>query len=286
MSKNVSSADNQQGTQHLLSGCWRQYLLGKNSKGAGPSETIRQIPQINRELATLLGILFTDGSVSPKGVNSWRLYFVNKSKTLIDLFRDCMVRVFNLDINRVRISKTKKEFFKAVVDSKEIGNYLVTTFGNFRTLKFKTGDFPNVKLPVLQLLKSSWLREFLKAAFSCDGGVCFYPAYRKGARGGTKWLIRTVFFTCHHPMLRADYMYLLKTLGIEGRDVPEDGKIKIETEDNIRKFHKLIGFIDGVEISNHSKYWSGYSKQYVLELMISSYNNPSKIYNLPKFHLR
>lgn len=240
------------------------------------------MPQMDKNLAILLGLLFTDGCVSPKGINSWRIYFVNKSRILIELLRDCIVKVFNLDTNRVRISKTKNGFFKAVVDSKEIGNYLVTTFRSFRTLRLKTGNLPNVRLPVSRLLKSGYLREFLKTAL----GICFYPAYRKGARGGTRWLIRTVFLSCIHPKLRADYMVLLKTLGIEIRVVPKDGKIKIETESGIRKFNELIGFIEEVEISNHSKYWSGWSKQNVLKLIVSSYDNPSEIYNLPKFHLR
>ena len=268
MGKNASSAANQQGSLD------------------DPPETTRQMPQMNKNLAILLSLLFTDGGVSPKGVNSWRIYFANKSKPLIDLFQDCIAKVFDLDINRVRISKTKNGFFQAVVDSKEIGNYLVTTFGTFRTLKFKTGNFPSAKLPVSQLLKSGWTREFLKTAFTCDGGTCFYPAYRKGARGGTRWLIRTVFLSCFHPKLRADYIYLLKTIGIEARNVPKDGKIKIETEIGIRRFYERAGFIQGVKVGDHSKFWKGYEKQEVLKLIISSYDDPSKIYNLPKFHLR
>lgn len=272
MSKKVSGADNQQGSLRQLAN--------------DPSETICQIPQMNKELASLLGILFTDGCVSPKGVNSWRIYFVNKSESLINLFRDCMLKVFNLNINRVRVGKTSDGFLSAVVDSKEIGNSLVSTFGSFRSLKFKNGKSSTVRLPVSELLQSSYLTDFLKAAFSCDGGLCFYSAYRTGIRGGTRWLIRTVFLSCAHPRLRADYMYLLKRLGIDARDVPDDGKIKMETEKSIRKFHKLIGFVKGVKITNHSKFWKGHEKQYVLELMISSYDNPSRIYNLPKFHLR
>lgn len=268
MSKNASSADNQQGSLK------------------DPSETIRRIPQMGKELAWLLGILFTDGCVSPKGVRSWRIYFVNKSKVLIELFQDCLVKIFNLDINRVRVSETSNGFLKAVVDSKEIGDFLTRTFGSFRSLKFKNGKLPNVRLPILELLEIGYLADFLKVAFSCDGGVSFYPAYRIGSRGKTKWLIRTVFLSCAHPRLRSDYIFLLRVLDIKARNVSRDNKIKIETEKDIRKFHKLIGFVKGVKITNHSKFWRGYEKQDVLELMVSSYHNPSKIYNLPKFHLR
>ncbi|MGB9613343.1 MAG: hypothetical protein ACPL4K_04100, partial [Candidatus Margulisiibacteriota bacterium] len=168
--KNASSADNQQETLPLL------------NSGRGSSETIRQILQMNKEPVSLLGILFTDGCVSPKGVNSWRIYFANKSETLIELFQECIVKVFNLDVNRVRIGKTKDGFLGAVVDSKEIGNWLTTKFGNFRTLKFKNGKFPKIQLPISELRESGYTKEFLKVAFSCDGGLCFYPAYRRGKR--------------------------------------------------------------------------------------------------------
>ena len=251
-----------------------------------PSETIRRIPQMNKELAQLLGLLFTDGCVSRKGRNGWRIYFVNKSKSLVKLFRDCMVKVFGLDKERIRIGKRADGFLKAVVNSKEIGNYLVTMFGGFRTLKFRNGKLPNIKLPISKLQKNDCATEFLKVIFSCDGGLCFYSAYRTGKQGGTRWLIRTVFLACSHPQLRKSYSRLLKELGIQTRNVSGDGKIKIETERDIKKFYKLIGFLPGVKITDHSKYWRGYEKEQVLKLMIFSYNNPSKFYNLPKFHLR
>lgn len=273
MSNNATSAVNQQGSSLSASG------------GYSPSETIRRIPQMNRNLAMLLGMLFTDGCVSPNG-NSWRIYFANKSKSLVDLFQECIIEIFGLSANRVLKGITADGLFRAVINSKEIGNYLVDTFGTFRTLKFKDGRLPKTKLPVLELLASDCTGDFLRVAFSCDGGLCFYPARRGGSLGGTKWLIRTVFLACAHPRLRADYMFLLKSLGIEAREVVGDRKIKLETGDSIKKFHRMVGFVKGVKSSSHSKFWVGYAKQDVLELMIASYDNPSRIYNLPKFHLR
>lgn len=273
MSNKATSAVNQQGSEHI-----KHYVLR-------PSETIRRISQMNRELVSLLGLLFTDGCVSPKG-NSWRICFTNKSKSLIDLFRDCMTGVFGLDVRRVRIHKTKDGLLEAVVGSKEIGNYLVGKFGTFRTLKFKDGKLPEAKLPVSELLKSGYAREFLRVAFSCDGGVCFYSAHRDGPQGGTNWLIRNVLFACMHPRLRIDYMSLLEALNIEAKELSNDGKIRIQRESEIRKFHKLVGFVKGTKVTGASRFWCGHEKQYILELMISSYGNPAKIYNLPKFYLR
>lgn len=268
-SENVSRADNQQAILSPLKD------LGESS------ETTSRIPQ-RQALAMLLGLLYTDGCVSPKG-GSWRIYFSNKSIHLITLFRDCIINAFEHEQPRVRIGLTSDKFHKAVVDSKAIGNYLVNTFGTFRTLKFENGQLPQAVLPIQFLRQSGEIIPFLQAAFSCDGGVSFYPARRSGKNGGTRWLIRTVFLACAHPKLRADYLVLLKDLGIRAREVSADGKIKIETEQDIRKFEKSVGFVSGALITLHSKYWNGYEKNQVLKYMVASYSNPSKFYQLSMF---
>jgi hypothetical protein len=250
----------------------------------GSSETIRRIPHLTREIAILIGLLFTDGCVSPKSKHSWRIYFSCTSEALIASFRDAMLGSFDLDPSRVRIGLTTDGLIKAVVDSKEIGNLLVSTFGTFRTLKFSDGILPPTKLPVKLLLKSGFTRDFLRAAFSCDGGVSFYTARRAGSQGGTQWLIRTVFLSCAHPNLRAHYQELLLSLGIRARDVPGDEKLKIEREEDIRLFADSIGFIPGVHVTRHSRFWYNQEKNAVLNLLIQSYGNPSAIYRLPKFN--
>ncbi len=260
------SADNQQG---------RPFVRKE------PSETIRQIPQ-QQALAISLGILYTDGCVSPKG-HSWRIYFVNKSFHLIALFKDCISNVFRTESPNVRIGITTDGLYKAVVDSKTIGNKLVNRFGTFRTQKFQDGKYPDTKLPLQFLRTNKLIVPFLQAAFSCDGGLCFYPAKRSGKNGGTTWLIRTIFLACAHPQLRSDYIQLLFDLGIRVREVSLDGKIKIETKIDIFRFAKLVRFVSGVCVTAHSKYWNGYEKNQVLDLMISSYSDPPKFYQLSNF---
>ena len=250
-------------------------------KRNNPSETKRRTSKISDDLAILLGLLYTDGCISPKQVNSYRIYFAVKSRTLADIFETAIKREFNLD--KVLRSITRDGLYCRVVNSKEIGNYLVSRFGTFRTLKFKDGRLPDTRLPVDDLIKSKKVQLFLRAAFCGDGGISFYTAYRSGTRGGTKWLIRTVFLACEHPSLRKDYVQLLKNLGIMSRNVPGDGKIKIEDEVNIKKFHQMIGFFPGVEVTN-SKYWVGFTKQEVLEILVGSYGQPSRVYNLAKFN--
>lgn len=237
---------------------------------------------MNRELAILLGLLFTDGCVSPKG-RSWRIYFAVTAQESVSLFRDCMVSIFDLEPARVRIGSTQDGLVKAVVDSKEIGNWLVDTFGTFRTLKFDNGKRPLAKLPISLLTSSGCVTDFLRAAFSCDGGVSFYSARRNGRDGGTRWLIRTVFLACSHPRLRRDYFKLLQSLGIRAREVAGDGKLKIETERDVRLFQQKIGFIPGVRVTGNPTFWNGFEKNAVLTLVIKSYGQPKSIYQLPKF---
>lgn len=250
----------------------------------GSSETICRISLKNWELAILLGILFTDGCVSPKGKQSWRLYLASTSDVLIHLFSDCVTSVFSIDQSRVRVGCTPDKLHKVVVDSKEIGSWLVSMFGTFRTLRYPDGSLPRAKLPVLWLIESKLAEHFLQTAFSCDGGVSLYPAYRKGSQGGTQWLIRTVFLSCAHPKLRVDYLELLEFVGIRAREVPKDGKIKIENKVDIRLFAERIGFTPGVCVAGDSKFWRGYEKNEVLNLILNSYGQPSAIYRLPKFN--
>ena len=268
----VEMPDNQQGR-----------AFSSNSRGKLPSETTCRIPHMSVELAQLLGLLFTDGCVSPKGKSTWRIYFAVKSEKLIEVFKNSMIQLFGLDESRVRIGMTQDDLIRAIVDSKEIGDWLTNTFGTFRTLKRENGLLPDTKLPVAMLEASDQTAAFLRSAFSCDGGVSLYTATRNAKRGQTIWLIRTVFLACAHPALRKDYLKLLNSLGIQAREIEADGKIKIENSKDINLFAEKIGFIPGVQVTGHSKYWHGWEKNKVLEHMISSYGNPSSIYNLPQF---
>jgi len=65
----------------------------------------------------------------------------------------------------------------------------------------------------------------------------------------------------------------------------EDGKVKIETEKDIREFYKQIGFIEGVQITHTSKFWPAIEKQKLLRKVIESYNSPTSFYSLPQFDL-
>ena len=237
---------------------------------------------MNRTTETLIGLLYTDGCLSPKGKSSWRFYFSNKSERLVAIFRECMMQCFALPSSRVRLGKTNDGLYRALVDSKEAGSEFTRKFGTFRTLRRK-GEHTSAHLPIHELLRHNVAADFLKAAFSCDGGVNLYVARRKGTSGGTQWLIRGVYLACAHPQLRREYFELLRGLGITARNVAGDGKVKIETEKDIRKFHEKIGFIDGVQITHTSKFWPSIEKQTLLKRLIESYEAPASVYSLQQF---
>lgn len=241
---------------------------------------------MNRAEAIVIGLLYTDGCLSPKGKSGWRFYFSNKSQQLVLLFRDSMMQTFALPESRVRIGFTGDGLHRAIVDSKDAGDVLTRTFGTFRTLRYEDGSLPKAQLPVREILRHNVAKEFLSAAFSSDGGVNLYIARRKGARGEIRWLIRGVYIACAHPTLRRNYCELLKAIGIQARNVSQDGKVRIETEKDIRMFHQKVGFVEGVRITHTSKFWPEVEKQALLNRLIESYDIPANVYTLPQFSTR
>ena len=236
---------------------------------------------MNRTEATLIGMLYTDGCLSPKYKRSWRFYFANKSEKLVEIFRDCMMQCYALPSSRVRLGKTQDGLHLAIVNSKEIGTALTQKYGTFRTLRRENGELPKAHLPVEELLQHDVASEFLRAAFSCDGGVSLYAAYDK--RSKARHLIRGVYLACAHPILRAQYCALLRALGIKARNVAGDGKIKIQVKEDIQLFYQRVGFLKGVHITHTSRFWPNVEKQTLLERVIQSYDSPRAVYSLPQF---
>lgn len=238
---------------------------------------------MDQDEVTLLGILYTDGCLSKKGKNGWRFFLGNTSWPIIQVFKKAMMRLYGLPEKRVRISEKQvngKPFYKAVVDSLEIGQFLTKRYGTFRTLKLGN-KYPPASLPVALCNDPKTIRQFLKVAFSCDGGINLYVA-----RGKYKFLIRNVYLACQHPVLRQQYFELLKKLGIVGKILEKDELIRIQGKGSLEKFAQEVGFMSGVKITQNSAYWQGFEKQKVLGLAVASYGNPQTIYNLPQFRVK
>jgi len=270
------SADNQQATPESI--------------GESPQRLYAEYPRksrITNEEALLLGILFTDGCVSKKSKNCWRFYLSNTSLEIIRTFRQSMIDVFGLDSRRVRISEKEvnnKPFYKAVVDSAYCGWLLTSKYGTFRTLAYRGRDgrkiYPPTKLPFTSNTKISVLSQFLKAAFSCDGGINLYVGRSKT---GYRFLIRNLYLSCDHPQLQIDYQKLLSFFEIGSKILPRDGKVLVRGKRNLQKFRRKVGFLEGVKITQKSTFWHNWEKNKVLDLALSSYGNAKKVLKLDKF---
>lgn|GEM_PF-1381231 len=273
----ASSADNQQETLLLVEDPQRLYA----------ECPVRE--DVSSQEATLLGILYTDGCLSKKTKNCWRFYLSNTSLEIIQIFKDCMIKLFGLDSRRIRISEKQvngKPFYKAVVDSTNCGKYLTARYGCFRTLAFKKRGrkiYPPTKLPFTEVNNHEVIACFLRAAFSCDGGVNLYLGL--GKPGNYRFLIRirNVYLSCHHPRLQRDYQRLLSYLGIISKVLPTDNKIIIRSKAELQRFRDKVGFLDGVRVTQHSAFWQGWEKNKVLDLAISSYGYPKLVLDLPQF---
>lgn len=273
--ENVLSAVNQQG----------------RSRKRNPQRLDAKYPTSKNRItdieATLLGILYTDGCLSKKSKNCWRFYLSNTSYKIIQIFKNCMIKLFKLDSKRVRISEkiiNGKPFYKAIVDSGPLGEFLNSKYGTFRTLAFKGKNgkeiYPSTKLPFNKNSNRKIISKFLKTAFSCDGGINLYVAKSKF---GYKFLIRNAYLSCKHPQLQLDYQKLLKVFDVKSKIIKKDGKIFIQGKDELNKFKEKVGFIKGVKITQNSKFWQGVEKEKVLDFALNSYNNPRKIINLSRF---
>jgi len=246
--------------------------------------------------ARLVGILFTDGCVSPKG-GSWRVIVSNNSRAVVDSFQETAAFCFKVPIRRA----VRGKLHVGVLDSKAIGQTLIERYGTFRTeschshqgCPFLRGgpkpcrdchpvtvegiSYPPATLP--DFSSDGEVVAFLQSAFSCDGSVNLYVARRDRVR----WLIRNVYLACKHPVLITQYARLLARLEISARVIYGDWRLMIQGQEPIRRFAELVGFLPGAIIGANSPFWHGSSKAEVLQLLLESYGNPQRVFDLPQF---
>ena len=253
----MTSADNQQATPPVV---------GESS------ETKRQEPKvrISKNLAIILGLLYTDGCVSPRK-ESFRIFLRSKSRNLTVYLKWALIEEFRLRPERINL-RLRDNLWQIALTSREVGNFLIKTFGTFRTLAYGIEE-TTAHLPVLDLIANNVTRDFLRAAFSGDGGVCFFKT-----KAGS--LFRSVFLASHHSQLRKDYVCLLNNLGISCHDYPSDNKVVIRGQHNIEVFREKVGFLKGTTVTSHSKNWDGYTKQQVLSFIVDSYTYPKRYFRL------
>ncbi len=227
-----------------------------------------------KDLAKLVGLLLTDGSVRYAS-RTYRIVYAGKSEELHKIFRNLMQSIFDLqnfyeriDNKGVRISE---------YSSKEAGDFLVNLCNTLRTKSFKTYPvtYPTINLDIFNQLTSDELKEVFRLMFSADGGVVLGAKWHKRFN---KWeLTRRVILKCSHPNLRKFYRDLLRNkLAINTKEW--DASIAIDTKRDLYKFAKEIRFVDKIKASGKSIYWEGYEKNKVLDILLKTYQADPNIW--------
>jgi len=238
------------------------------------------------KLVHLIGILLTDGGVSRLTKNLYETYITNNSEVLLKLFKECISKLFGHQKFYEYESKTVS---KVKVVSNYIANFLFSLSLSYRTRPCDTypkcrksedhisckscepeNGYPPVRIPQFILKgKDKIKKEFLKVVFSAEGCVEFYEnRYKSKNKVG---LQRRVSLSCYNPHLLKQYSEILRSLGFKISITKTE--IRIGGKNQLMKFKKEIGFLNNIYVSRKSKYWNGYDKKELLELVLSSYLN-------------
>lgn len=245
-----------------------------------------------RQLTLLSAFLLTDGGVSSKGKN-WLVYFRNKDGNLIEKFQQTLkeitgrfgyvskrtdgtdfIRIVNSELARNLFllspayrTKACNIFPKCQHLSGKMSSCLL-----FGTIKVDGIEYPKAQIPKNVFESENLAGEFLKIYASCDGGISVVPAKNKR---GSWFLVRKVFISVKHPTLNNELTKLLIKMGYRPSQFRD--QIRLTQRDDIEKFQREIGFIEGLKISNDSKFLCGLEKNTVLKMVVNSYENPSTL---------
>lgn len=218
------------------------------------------------DLATLLGLLLSDGEVNTK---TNRILFSNRSEVLHKVFREKLKKLFGIQVFTSWIDKKGVRITQ--VKSKEVRKFLTRILPQFRRKKLKgENNFPTLEVKELQkmLSKGNLVKKFLQAFFSGDGSVILGVKWHKQK---SSWIFtRRVQVTCKNPSLKNFIAVLLRNkLGMKPQIWKKE--IALERKEDIQKFAKEINFIPGVKISKKSKNWRKIEKRVLLNLVLRTF---------------
>lgn len=235
------------------------------------------------ELAKLMGMVLTDGGISCGG-GKFRLHFTTTSPVLEESFRSMATRILKRKITVDRSHGAVKQIVW-VHDIRDMFDELSPSFRTQACDSFPIspclkglpihsehiveGDkiFPPTKIPDFVFEDKEKAREFLKLAFSCDGGVTLCVAKSKsGFR-----LDRKIRLFCEHPTLKRQHAELLKKFDLKPQII-SDG-IRLSGKVDIKKFSEEIDFLKGVKVVRKGL-WRGIEKSKLLELCVQSFDLP------------
>jgi hypothetical protein len=218
---------------------------------------------MNLNLVKIFACLLTDGGISVKKGKPRVITFYNKSEKLREEFANAMKKVFNL--------KVHDDGFSCRVESIKVVKELLRYSPSFRKKKFKDGSFPPVTIPK-EIMRGNKkvIQEFLRYAFSCDGSV--HLSIRRSAKKNRWYFQKRIQLKCSHPSLLSQFHELLLKIGISARKEENQRRIIIDSKENILKFIKFVGFVEGVKVSGKGgSKWKGLEKNDILKVFLLLY---------------
>jgi hypothetical protein len=244
----------------------------------------------DKDLAMLIGLLLGDGGISVISKNRFEIFLTSNSRALRESFRKCLENIF--PEKKLRFEEISNKTVKKIrICDKEIGEQLLSFSPTFRTRPCNTfpicpmlkgkpekavcrecrpiNGFPPVKIPEFIANGSPELKRLIvKGVMSCDGGIEFHPI-KNGIKVNFQ---RRLFLRCHNPFLLAQWRKIFEDLGFDTTITKNE--IRISGKNQLEKFKKEIGFIEGVEVKR-SKNWKGIDKNMLLDIVIKSFSTSS-----------
>ena len=238
---------------------------------------------MQKHLATLIGLLLTDGGVSKMSKNRFEIFLASNSEGLRNKFESSMQICFDVDrfytINGETVCKIRAIEEVAGLELLKLSpTFRTRPCDVYPTCPKKTGNaeraiphkcnslngYPPTRVPDFIMEGSVEIkRESLKAAISADGGVEFHTLSK-----GIKYLQRRLLLRCHNPNLIKQWRILFEDCGFEVTETKNE--IRITGVKQFLKFRAEIGFLDNVKVER-SKNWNGFEKNEILDKMIDSF---------------
>ena len=228
------------------------------------------------ELLALSAFLLADGCLTSTEKGNYMMVFYNRSKALLSTFADAATRLG---------SKPHVLQDRVVIYDNKLARSLLELTPSYRTkpcdsrpkcprsrglshgpcarctpLVIGNTRWPPTRIPEPVFTDPGITRSYLRILFSCDGGV----ELRHRRASGRLILERRISITSAHPLVRAQIVKLLSSLGISAR--VEGPHVLIYRKRSLRIFADEIGFLPGALVVR-GKHWRGYEKARVLELL-------------------
>ena len=223
-----------------------------------------KIPEkFSENMGKLVALIMTEGHMEEKCVR-----ITNTSKPIIDEFKNLMSSTFGLTNFTESIDDDGNPNHRPRINCKVSSIELVKYLSQFINKK----DYENARLPkeIFQLSDKEKCQA-LKYAYSGDGSVALTPYERK--KYG-RWNIRkNITLACSSNKLQKDWSNLISSVDIH--NYISGNIIVISREENIVKFHKKIGFLNGIHVMKNTT-WENFTRQEVLEALIKSYVNSQR----------